>query len=163
VRPIPWIFALVLSAACVVPCLAATKQTKAVKWIRGLYVAESPMPQRIPTEQLWITAESNARAVGGVALRGDGESMLPLYAPGTVLVIAPTPFDNLRRGQTVIYRNSANREVAHVLVAKCRTGWRVAGLNNRSHDGEGVNSTNLCGVVIAAYTPDNTARIALRD
>ena len=58
-------------------------------------------------------------------------------------------------------RLEARKVVAHVLVAKVRDGWRVAGLNNRSHDMEPVLAENLVGVVIAAFQPLPTARVQL--
>ncbi|MCF3649474.1 S24/S26 family peptidase [Synoicihabitans lomoniglobus] len=133
---------------------------KPVKWVRGIYVAETPAPKLIPENIVWSVAEAAAKAVKGTTLRGNGQSMQPLYQPGTVLVIAPSKFDDLKRGQTVVYYNSDSRPVAHVLVAKCKTGWRVAGLNNRAHDDEGVTSRNLFGVVIEAYQPINTTAVA---
>ncbi len=79
--------------------------------------------------------------------------MLPLYEPGTILVLRQLPFAQLKRGQTVLYRNQENKIVAHVLVARTRDGWRAQGLNNRQHDMEPVHEDNLVGVVIAAYRP----------
>ncbi len=138
---------------------AAERSAKPVKWVRGIYVAETPASQGVPSSLLWAQAEARAAAFNGITLRGQGQSMLPLYQPGTVLVVAPVKFDELRRGQTVIYTNSEQRSVAHVLVAKCKTGWRVAGLNNRMHDGEGVTAENLFGVVVEAYHADPHAKV----
>ena len=83
--------------------------------------------------------------------------MLPLYAPGTILVLCQQPFTQLKRGQTVLYRNQERKIVAHVLVARTRDGWRAQGLNNRQHDMEPVHEENLVGVVIAAYRPLRSA------
>ena len=88
--------------------------------------------------------------------------MEPLYASGTIMVVARKKFEELRRGQTILYRNRANVTVAHVLVAKCADGWRVAGLNNRVHDNDGVRPENLLGVVVAAITPVVEQSVALR-
>ncbi len=86
-------------------------------------------------------------------LVGGGESMQPLYAPGTILVMQRCAYGKLERGQTALYRNQAGNVVARVLIAKARDGWRVAGLNNRIHDMEPVLERNLVGVVIAAFRP----------
>ena len=83
--------------------------------------------------------------------------MLPLYQPGTILVLAPVGYDSLRRGQTAVYRNGRDRLVAHVLIAKARDGWRAAGLNNRWHDMEPLVADKLLGVVVAAFRPGKTA------
>lgn len=141
---------------------AATREPKPVQWIRGIYVAESPAPVQVPTAVVQSLAQARARTVGGVAIRGTGDSMQPLYRDGVVMVVAPTGFNDLRRGQTVVYENEAGRTVAHVLVARCRTGWRVAGLNNRVHDHEGVNHRNLRGVVVEAFQPAHGLTVAAR-
>lgn len=132
-------------------------------WIRGIYVAESPVSRPVPADQIWTVAELRAHAVRGTTLQGQGESMLPLYLPGTVLVIAPAQFSELKRGQTVVYYNADGRPVAHVLIAKCRDGWRVAGLNNRSHDDDGVTAENLFGVVVDALHPTPAAALVRLD
>ncbi len=123
-------------------------------WIRGVYTKGSPAPKRIPSILTLSEAQSLAAQTEGCSvITGRGNSMAPLYPDGTVLVVAQQPYDALARGMTVVYRNRANRSVAHVLVARANDGWRVTGLNNRNHDGEGVDAANLVGVVIAAFQP----------
>ena len=151
---------LLLLFAGATPASATTPRQ--VSWIKGIYVAESPASRPMPRELLWPQAESRAKELKGTTLRGDGSSMLPLYQPGTVLVIAPAAFNELKRGQTVVYFNAERRPVAHVLIAKCKDGWRVAGLNNRSHDNVGVTAENLFGVVVEAYHPVATSTVVMR-
>lgn len=123
-------------------------------WIRGVFTGHSPRAVIATDAEAW-------REVGRIvsetpdtfALVGTGHSMRPLYPAGTILVLREVDYRDLRSGQTVVYRSQAQRAVAHVLVAKARDGWRVRGLNNRSHDGEPVVADNLVGVVIAAYLP----------
>lgn len=79
--------------------------------------------------------------------------MQPLYEPDTILVLQHLPFNELRRGQTALYRNREGRVIAHVLISRTRDGWRARGLNNHLHDMEPVLSENLVGVVIAAFKP----------
>lgn len=88
--------------------------------------------------------------------------MQPLYPSGTLLVVQPQPFDTLRRGMTVMFRQGANRTITHVLVARTADGWRTSGLNNRRDDYVCVNAGNIAGVVIAAYTEIEGRQIALR-
>lgn len=124
------------------------------EWIRGVYTKGSPAPKPIPSSLTLSEAQALAARTGGCSvITGRGNSMAPLYPDGTVLVVAQRPYDALQRGMTVVYRNRSNRSVAHVLVARANDGWRVTGLNNRSHDGEGVDAGNLVGVVIAAFQP----------
>ncbi len=125
-------------------------------------MAESPVPQTVPAAIAESVANSVARQVGGAAIRRSGNSMQPLNNDGVIMVVAPTKFDELKRGQTVVYKNREGRHVAHVLVAKCKKGWRVTGLNNRTHDGQGVNSENLHGVVVNAFHPVSGIGLASR-
>jgi hypothetical protein len=139
---------------------AAAKLSPPAQWIRGIYVA-SPAPDVIPRSLAWQRAEALARLrPGATVLHGSGASMEPYYPSGTLLVVAPAPFTELTRGQTVIYHNRQGRPVAHVLVARCPDGWRVAGLNNPRPDADGVRADNLLGVVIAAITPAPDQRVA---
>ena len=141
---------------------SASQSPNHVKWMRGVYVAESPVASPVPAHIAESVARTRAREVGGVAVPANGRSMLPLYQSGVIMVIAPAKYQELKRGQTVVYQNRNGRTVAHILVAKCRTGWRVTGLNNRGHDGEGVNDRNLRGVVVDAFQPVRGMSVASR-
>lgn len=123
-------------------------------WIRGIYTGASPRPQPATEERAWQSASTLAEGIaGGFVLVGSGRSMQPLYESDTILVLQQVPYQDLRRGQTVLYCNQDGKVVAHVLVAKTRDGWRARGLNNFSHDMEPVRATNLVGVVIGAFKP----------
>lgn len=123
-------------------------------WIRGVYTGESPRPMQVSEPEARVRAATVARQNPGTfVILGTGESMEPLYSPGTFLVLRPVPYRDLKRGQTVLYRSQDRKIVAHVLVAKARDGWRVQGLNNRIHDMEPVKADNLVGVVVAAFKP----------
>ncbi|HEY0863234.1 MAG TPA: hypothetical protein VGD97_03950 [Lacunisphaera sp.] len=140
---------LILSAGRV----AAAQETDD-PWIRGVFTGKSPRAVALAETDAWQRASTVAEhAPDSFVLVGSGRSMHPLYAPGTILVLQQFPYELLERGQTVLYRNQARKIVAHVLVAKARDGWRVAGLNNRDHDMEPVSAANLVGVVIAAFQP----------
>lgn len=145
--------------------LAATLQAGHDKgdWIRGIYTKGSPQPRSLPSSLVWSEAHAvAARTEGGMVITGRGNSMAPLYPDGTVLVVAHRNYAELARGMTVVYRNRENRSVAHVLVARANDGWRVAGLNNRTHDGEGVDAANLVGVVVAAFQPISGTAVSQR-
>lgn len=132
-------------------------------WIRGIYTGESPRPVMMEQEQAWQKASNLAeRTPRAFVLVGSGKSMRPLYAAGTILVLRQIPYAQLKRGQTVLYRNQQKKVVAHVLVARGRDGWRAQGLNNPTHDMEPIVAENLVGVVIGAYQPmTNRPLIAL--
>lgn len=123
-------------------------------WIHGIFTGKSPRPVVLAEPEAWQQANKLALSTrNAFVLVGGGESMRPLYAPGTILVMQQCPYERLERGQTALYRNQAGKIVAHVLIARVRDGWRVAGLNNRIHDMEPVLAQNLVGVVIAAFRP----------
>ena len=123
-------------------------------WIRGVFTGKSPRPVAITEPEAWQRASALAEATpGAFVLVGGGESMQPLYASGTILVMQLCAYEKLERGQTALYRNKLSKVVAHVLVAKARDGWRSTGLNNRIHDMEPVVAENLVGVIIAAFAP----------
>jgi Peptidase S24-like len=141
--------------------LAALRATAGLadeNWIRGIYTGLTPRAVELPEHEAWRRAtDLAARSEGSFAVVGTGRSMLPLYQPGTILVLAPCDFVALRRGQTAVYRNERQRLVAHVLIAKARDGWRVSGLNTRWHDMEPLVEEKLFGVVVAAFKPAQAA------
>ena len=147
--PVVW-SGFVLLLACTTPATAA----ETGPWIRGVFTGSSPRPLVAAEEIAWQRASEMAENVsGGFVLVGSGHSMQPLYEPDTILVLRHLPFNELRRGQTALYRNREGKVIAHVLVSRTRDGWRARGLNNRLHDMEPVLSENLVGVVIAAFKP----------
>ena len=140
-------------ALLIIPlALSATRAAEAKPG--DLFCGNSPQPIAVDRHDAWRYAEQvAAQHEGAFVVWGDGASMAPLYPSGTVLVIERVSFDQLRRGSTVIYRNSDGRPIAHVLVAPSRKGWRTAGLGNQHVDEESVSPENLLGVVMSAYTP----------
>lgn len=104
--------------------------------------------------QAWKDAERvAAMGEGRLTVIGAGESMLPVYGEGTVLVLSKIGYAELKSGMQVAYVNSAGREVVHVLVESDARGWRVRGLNNETEDRERVTPSNLIGVVYASFAP----------
>jgi len=96
-------------------------------------------------------------------LSAAGRSMEPLYAARTAIVVREQSFRTLRPGMAVVYRNRANRYVAHLLVEELAGGWVASGLSNPTSDDELVTHANFVGIVQAAFAADDTmlrARIA---
>lgn len=144
---------LLVFGAVLATCVAAPDETRDF-WIRGVFTGHSPRPEIVAESEAWQRVEQIVSATpDAFALVGGGVSMQPLYPPGTILVLRTVDFAALHPGQTALYRNGAQRPVAHVLIAKCRDGWRVRGLNNVTFDPEAVVAENLLGVVVAAFTP----------
>jgi signal peptidase I len=147
-----------IGLVCLTIAAAHASEADAV-WIRGVYTGGSPRPVRVTEPEAWQRAAEIAdNTPGAFVLVGTGQSMQPLYSPGTVLVLQQLPFGELKRGQTALYRSKGQKIVAHVLVAKARDGWRVQGLNNRIHDMEPVQSENFVGIVVAAFKPVSRTR-----
>jgi hypothetical protein len=146
----PWLLWTTLALSASGVCAGEASQP----WIRGIYTGESPRPVVTELERAWQQASDLAEHTPrAFVLVGSGQSMRPLYEAGTILVLRQVPYARLKYGQTVLYRNRQQKVVAHVLVARGRDGWRVQGLNNRTHDTEPLCAENLVGVVIAAYQP----------
>ncbi|MBI5766251.1 MAG: S24/S26 family peptidase [Verrucomicrobia bacterium] len=136
-----------------------------------LFARSAPLPQLVPSGKQVEAAEATAaRREGDFVLNGAGHSMLPVYLPGTAIVVHPCRFNELRRGQAVVYHNRRGSYVAHMLVEDMPKGWFAIGLNNPEPDDDLVTKHNLVGVITAAYaaadTPfrsDVAERIAVRD
>jgi hypothetical protein len=132
----------------------STGAPEADPWIHGIFTGKSPRAVVTDEKDAWQRANRIAASTpDAFVLVGSGRSMQPLYTSGTILVLRKTPYASLECGQTALYRNKDHHVVAHVLVARARDGWRVAGLNNLSHDMEPLQEDNLVGVVIAAFRP----------
>lgn len=124
-------------------------------------VVEQPAAKAVPSTdvgrmQAWKDAESvTARDENRVTVIGAGNSMLPVYGEGTVLVLHKIAYAELETGMQVAYINEAGHQVVHVLVSydAGRRGWRVRGLNNEDEDRERVTPYNLIGVVYASFAP----------
>jgi hypothetical protein len=152
------IFSLII---CCAPLSGAPQRER---YIAGHYVEGSPHPElRSPGEAAALARNIAAANPGAFVIRGQGESMQPLYPSGTLLVVLPLPYEQLRRGMTVMFRqDGTNRAIAHVLVAKTSNGWRTAGLKNRRDDYVSVNPGNIAGAVIAAFTEIEGRRVTMR-
>jgi signal peptidase I len=145
---------MILLAGLLASSAAAFDETRSV-WIRGVFTGNSPRALALAEPEAWRQAVALVeRTPGAFLLIGTGRSMQPLYPAGTLLVLRAAAYTELRNGQTVVYRNGSHRAVGHVLITKARDGWRVRGLNNRTHDPEPVVAENLIGVVVGAFLPE---------
>lgn len=92
-----------------------------------------------------------ARHDGAAVLRVEGESMLPFFGDGSVLVMKPVSPERLRPGMVVVYRNRFGETVSHRVESRDDTGWVVRGYNNHGSDSTRVTADNLLGVVYATF------------
>jgi signal peptidase I len=88
---------------------------------------------------------------GGAVVRVAGDSMLPFFGDGCVLVTKPVAPERLRLGMVVVYRNRFGETVAHRIEGRCEDGWIVRGYNNDRADSTRVEAHNLLGVVYATF------------
>lgn len=120
-------------------------------------VAMAPAPVLVTKGQELSTAEAAAAHVTGAqAFLGAGESMQPVYASGTAIVVTPCDYSDLRPGMSVVYVNHDGRGVAHALVEKSGNGWIAQGVNNPDQDTDLVTARNLVGVITQAYASSDT-------
>ena len=87
-------------------------------------------------------------------LRVEGNSMLPFFGNGAVLVVKAMAAEKLKVGMVVVYTNRFNETVAHRLVASTAAGWEVKGYNNATADSTMVTDANLIGVVYVTFHSD---------
>ena len=121
-------------------------------------VAQAPAPVLVKKGTELRTAEAAAAGVTGAqAFVGAGESMEPIYASGTAIVVTPCDYAALRPGMSVVYVNHDGRGVAHALVAKSGNAWIAQGANNADADEDLVTARNLVGVVTQAYASSDTS------
>lgn len=92
-----------------------------------------------------------AGRAGFSTVRVEGESMLPFFGNGSVLVVKQIASASLREGMVVVYRNRFGETVAHRITGESAEGWIVQGYNNRASDSTRVNDSNLVGVVYATF------------
>lgn len=125
--------------------------------------ALSPVAELVAPRDAWRLAEAYAREhPGSDVLVGRGDSMLPLYRDGTVLVVQPIATSELRRSMTAVFIGDHGLPVAHLLTEKTARGWQAIGLGNHDRDLTIVSYDNLIGVVVKAYAPlTRTAQLAV--
>ena len=127
---------------------------------RDVSTALSPVPERVTPSEAWRRAEAYAAAHPDCEVFvGSGDSMLPLYADRTVLVVQHLKVSALRRGMTAIFTGDQGRLVAHTLLEPTERGWRAIGVGNRAPDETLVRRDNMVGVVIKAYAPARPAAL----
>src|ERR1022692_4098744 len=69
-------------------------------------VAMAPAPVLVKKGLELRSAEAAAaKTAGAQAFKGAGDSMLPIYASGTAIVVSPCDYSDLRPGMSVVYVN----------------------------------------------------------
>ena len=157
-----WKVARVTRAAVVLTSLIFGLATQAEAGIKSqrqlaLILNRTPAPHLVTEgEQLKQAEKMAAQIKDAIALMGIGQSMEPLYAANTAVVVAPIQYDNIKKGMTVVYVKRNGRRVAHSVIGETRDGYIVQGVNNDEADAEAVNERNLIGVIVEAYASSNS-------
>jgi signal peptidase I len=126
----------------------------------AVHAAENPQTA-VTLETALADAHRLAAAKPGLAVvRVEGQSMLPFFGNGAVLVLRQMPAAQLRPGMLVVYTNSVGENVAHRIVAADGAGWIVQGYNNDQADSTRVTDANLHGVVYATFHPESPSPAA---
>ena len=143
----------VIALGCGVRAEAGIKSQRQLTAI----INHTPAPQLVAEgQQLKQAAKMAAQIKNATAFWGIGQSMEPLYAPNTAVVVAPIAYDDIKKGMTVVYVKSNGRRVAHSVIGETRGGYLVQGVNNDEADAEVVNEKNLIGVIVQAYASADT-------
>jgi hypothetical protein len=149
--------AIVLGLAVGALFFSGCSSTLSVRSNLDAIVALSPAPVLVKQGTELRTAEAAAAGTAGAqAFVGAGDSMQPIYASGTAIVVTPCDYAMLRPGLSVVYVNHNGRGVAHALVAKSGDGWIAQGVNNPDADADLVTARNLVGVITQAYASSDT-------
>lgn len=147
--------ALVALAAWALLCTGCTSLS--VRKDLDTIVAMAPAPVLVTKGQELRTAEAAASHLEGAeAFIGAGDSMEPVYASGTAIVVMPCDYHLLRPGMSVVYVNQDGRGIAHALVRETRGGWVAQGVSNPECDPDLVTARNLVGVITQAYASSDT-------
>ncbi|MES1166360.1 MAG: signal peptidase I [Pseudomonadota bacterium] len=94
-------------------------------------------------------------------MRVQGESMVPFFTDGAVVVVKTIPVSRLLPGMVVVYRNRFGEMIAHRVLAAMAGGWKVKGQANDTPDSTLVTERNLIGVVYAVFNAPPPATPAL--
>lgn len=94
---------------------------------------------------------------GSKVVRVSGNSMVPFFSDGAVLVIRPVAFEAMRPGVIAAYVNRFGETIVHRVTKATPNGWQVRGFNNRQADSTLINSGNLIGAVYAIFHPHSSA------
>jgi hypothetical protein len=78
--------------------------------------------------------------------------MMPLIFEGNMLVYKPTPYQDLKSGMVVIFRQGPIT-ISHRLDHKYREGWGTDGIYNACYDRKFMTEKNYIGQVVRVYRP----------
>jgi len=92
-----------------------------------------------------------AHRPGFSVVQVSGNSMVPYFRNGAVIVMKKIDPARLRIGMIAVYVNRFGEKVVHRVIARVDGGWQVKGYNNDRPDSTVVNGGNLLGIVYATF------------
>jgi hypothetical protein len=128
----------VFLVACLSSKIPTTYTPPAATIIGDPWNAAERISTRIPNSQVTI---------------GHGDSMLPFYPNGTVLVLQRLDWIHLREGMTVVYLQDVSNRFSMaggVLVKQEDDHWFTSGTDSDAMD-VNVHASNYVGTVVAAF------------
>jgi hypothetical protein len=121
------------------------------------YESAIPAPDQVTTAELAAgTMASQSGLPGSFLLRGVGTSMQPIIGEGTIIVVVPTKWEDLKTDDIVVYKTPVGRLVAHRLVRLDGDHWIIKGDNNNEIDPYTVTRDNLLGVAVNYFYPPDS-------
>jgi hypothetical protein len=152
-RRIAWLGLCALTVWCLGACESITRGPQGYDG----YESVIPAPDAVTPGELMASADVSRMGIpGSFVLRGVGISMLPIIGDGTLVVVVPTKWEDLKEFDIVVYRTPAGKLVAHRLISLEGDHWIIKGDNNDLVDPYVVTRDNLLGVAINYFYPPDT-------
>lgn len=97
---------------------------------------------------------------GAQVARVVGDSMVPFFSGGDVVVFKPIAFSQVKVGMIVVYENAWGETVAHQVVRVTEEGLITRGYHNREADSTRVTTANFRGIVYGTFHAYDTGVFA---
>lgn len=97
---------------------------------------------------------------GAQVARVVGNSMVPFFSAGDVVVFKPIAFSQVKVGMIVVYENAWGETVAHQVVKMTAQGLITRGYHNGEADSTRVTPSNFRGIVYGTFHAYDTGVFA---
>jgi len=152
-RPL-WRGWCVLTLLCLGACESITRGPEGFDGYESAILA----PSDVTPAAFMAGATASQRGLpGSFLLRGVGVSMQPIIGEGTIIVVVPTKWEDLKESDIVVYKTPVGKLVAHRLIRLEGDHWIIKGDNNSIIDPYTVTRDNLLGVAVNYFYPPDSA------
>ncbi|WP_309384804.1 hypothetical protein [Cerasicoccus frondis] len=125
-------------------------------------LTEVNLTTNVPLSRVIDDALSVARQnPSWVVMLGSGQSMLPYFGEGSVLLVERARYDELEPGMMAVYLDKSGDLVSHQLIRKVGSSWVTQGVNNAVVDKEYVGAHNYLGVVFGVLNSSGADPVGL--